>query len=113
MVKLQEMKGMASGGRVPLDRLPTEFVGTLVSEDIREDRQGRQCIYWNIELAEPIDDATTLTQKFSPMHIDELVKALSALGIEDTSELKGKRIRFRQRLFRIGNPRWMPIEILG
>ena len=104
--QLKELKKMGAG-RLPLNELPETFEATLVREEIRTDRMGRDCLYWIME----IEGQGTLTQKFSPMHIDELVKALEKLGINDTKDLIGKKMLMKVQHFRIGNPRWLPAEI--
>lgn len=105
MVNVVDMKKLGAG-RVQLSELPSEFTGKLTREEIRQDRMGRTCIYWVIETENGL-----VTQKFSPMHIDALADALKALKIEDTKELIGKTMLFRAKHFRIGNPRWIPVEI--
>jgi len=106
MVDVKDLKGMGAG-RIPLAELPEIFEAKLVREEIRTDRMGRQCLYWVLEIPEK----GNLTQKFSPMHIDELAKALAKLGVKDTKELIGKTMVFKAAHYRIGNPRWMPVEI--
>jgi hypothetical protein len=106
MPEIKALKSMGAG-RAQLTDLPPEFEGTLVREEIREDTRGRECLYWIIE----VEGKGTITQKFSPMHIDALVEALEQLKIENTKDLTGKRLLFRQKSFRIGNQRWLPVEI--
>ena len=106
MPNIKELKTLGTA-RVSLTDLPSEFEGTLLREEFREDARGRECLYWYIN----VPDKGTVTQKFSPMHIAALVEALEALKIEDTKELYGKKLLFRQKSFRIGNQRWLPVEV--
>jgi len=104
--KISELKQMAAG-RASLSQLPNEFYGKIIREEVRTDNRGRDCLYWVIA----VEGIGTITQKFSPMHIDALTRVLEALKVESTDELKGKRILFRSQRFSIGNPRWFPVEV--
>lgn len=104
--KISELKSMGAT-RIALTDLPSEFEGILLREEFREDTRGRECLYWYIEYPEK----GTVVQKFSPMHITALAEALENLKIEDTKQLYNQKLLFRVKSFRIGNQRWLPVEI--
>lgn len=106
MPKIEDLKNMGTT-RVSLTDLPTEFEGTLLREEFRADSRERECLYWYIDVPEK----GTVTQKFSPMHITALAEALEHMKVEDTKDLYGKKLLFRQKSFRIGNQRWLPVEL--
>jgi hypothetical protein len=106
MPKIDELKQFGTT-RVQLTDLPSEFEGTLLREEFREDARGRECLYWYID----VPNKGTVTQKFTSMHISALVEALQQLKIEDTKDIINKKILFRQKSFRIGNQRWLPVEV--
>ncbi len=109
-MKIEDLKKMSAGGRIQLNELPQEFIGVLVNERTVVDDRGRQLIYWDIQVEG--EKSGKLTQKFSPLHFDDLAEALTKLGITDTSQAIGKKFKFRQKIFRSGYPRWLPIELL-
>jgi hypothetical protein len=105
MVNIEDLKKMGAG-RISIADLPSEFFGVLEREEERTDRMGRKCLYWIIST-----EQGTLTQKYSPMHIDALAEALEKLKVKNTVELIGKTLKFKSKNFRIGNPRWLPVEV--
>jgi len=108
MPKLTELKERGAAASKRLVDLPSEFNATLTREDIRKDRMNKECLYWEITL----EDGSIVRQKYSPMHISELVGYLEKLKVTSTEELHGKKLHFKQFTSRIGNPRWYPIEVI-
>jgi hypothetical protein len=103
-----KLKSMAdTGERMQLADVPTQFVGKLEKEEVKTDKQGRECLYWSIAYAGKV-----ITQKFTPMQLQYLVEALKGLGVSSTDFLKGKNIEFTLKSFRIGNPRHLPTKII-
>ena len=108
MVSIDELKKLVKV-RKQLNELPSEFIGTLEAERIQEDSRGRQALFWDIRL----ESGELVTQKFTGGHLGTLLEAVEKLGFKSTDEMIGKKFKWRITHFRIGNPRWVPVELLS
>jgi hypothetical protein len=106
MVKVETLSEM-SFRRTELAELPEEFVGIYKSEEIRTDRRGKEALFVTIEL----EDGKEFVQKYTSLHLDRLVAALERMNISDSKKLVGKKLKWRQVQFSMGNPRWIPVEV--
>lgn len=104
-MEVSELKKFESEPRGELDKLPNEFDGTVEKQEFKKDARGKDCLYVTIKYTDG-----AITQKYSGMHIVELVKCLSAIGIVKTEELVGNTYVFKRTLFPMGNARWMPVQ---
>ena len=103
---LEKLKSMSDqSDRMQLSDVPETFIGVLRDEEVRDDNQGRNCLYFNIDY-----EGKTITQKFTPMQLQAFVEALRVLGINSTDELMGKKVEWKLKSFRIGNPRHLPVR---
>jgi hypothetical protein len=100
-----EKTGESGSERMDLRDVPDEFKGTLVSDEMRVDLQGRNCLYITINY-----EGKMVTEKYTPMHLEEMIASLQKMGLTDTSQLKGKQVTWKAKTFRIGNPRHFPTK---
>jgi len=105
--RVEDLKGMGKEIARATD-LPDEFVGTVTSTDIREDRTGRRCLYVRIRL----EDGRETVVKYTPMHIPLLARHLEELGIQTSQQFVGKKFVWRKEHFRIGYDRPMPTKVV-
>jgi len=88
--------------------LPDTFEARIIDAQIKEDKQGRKSLYLRLEL----EDGKITVMKYTPMHIAELVKFMTKMGIKTKDDLVGKKYQFKKVAFRIGFPRPMPIKVI-
>ena len=103
-ISLDELKKEV-GVRRSLSELPDEFEGVIVDYRLDSDRRGRKAFFLTIQL----DDGATITQKYTAMHLQDLIMALGRMkDIKVIDDIKGRRFRFIRKEYRIGMPRWIP-----
>ena len=106
--RVEDLKSMGKEIARATD-LPDEFVGTVESTDIREDKTGRRCLYVRIRL----EDGRETVVKYTPMHIPAFAHRLEELGIKTSHQFVGKTFVWRKEHFRIGYDRPIPVKVVG
>lgn len=94
--------------RAELSELPDQFTATVTNIAVKSDSRGRRALYFSLVL----DDGRQATQKYTSFHISALVKMAEELGIVNLRDMINRRFLFKKIVFRIGNPRWMPVKSL-
>lgn len=102
--KLREM----GKDRYDLQELPKKLIATIINYEFKEDARGKECLFIHF-LSE---DDRRLTQKYSSMHLAELVDALEQLKVKDLSGLMRQKLVLEQKKFRIGSPRLFPVKFV-
>lgn len=92
---------------IQLVDLPNEFIGTILSEEMKEDGRKKECLYWDIAL----DGGGSFTQKISRGFYTQLLKALQLLNATRTEAILNKRLKFQKMDLGVmqSNPRWFPV----
>ena len=107
MVSIEDLKREV-GIRRSLSELPDEFEATVVDYRLDTDRRGRKAFFLVVKL----DDGATVTQKYTAMHLQDFIMALGRIkDIKTIDELKGKKLKFVRKEYRMGMPRWLPQPI--
>lgn len=103
--QVEELDEMAQES-VDLSELPEEIEATV--QDVRRgtDDRGKDAIYIELESEEHGE----FTQKYTSMHLNELVPALEELGVDDTDDLLNNTYVWEQVDFDMGNPRFVPTD---
>jgi len=104
----EKLKEMASNvSLVSLKELPEEFVAKVDDYFFKEDSNGKECFYVVLN----IEGYGIVKQKFTPFQVAKLLDAFEKLKI-GPKNFKGRRYRWKQVTYRIGFPRWVPIEVI-
>lgn len=103
-MSLEELKKLGAK-RIELAELPKEIIATVTACEFKVDKTGRKCLY--VTLATP--ENASITQKYTPMHIPDLVYALEKLGYTSMKDLFSPH-KWILKNYRIGMPRLIPIE---
>jgi len=108
--KLKEMEKTEAMSAMPFEEIPDSFEGTLLSEEIRQDAHGVNCLFWSIGIK---GASQVITQKFTPTQIRRIRQFAEINRIEDTTDLIGKTMGFKKVTGnRNEKPRWYPAAIL-
>jgi hypothetical protein len=106
-MSLDELEEMATS-RVAIGELAPEFDATIVKHEVKPDTRGRKCLYLTLKFK----DKSSVTMKFTGMHIADLVAFMKANGVKDLEDLYGTPLHWKLREYRIGNKRHIPTTIL-
>ena len=87
---------------IDYNKLPDEFYGILMEEKSIENG-----ILWDIYIPEM---NSTMRERLTTLHFKSLAESLEKLNLSDTQELIGKKYKFERFLYRVGYPRWFPVE---
>jgi len=101
-VKIDALNEIAREKGIGAKDIPAEFTATVVDTEIVVDEFKRKCLNATVD----IDGLGVTTIKYTPMHVEELVKSMQKIGVDD---FKGK-FKFKKVEFEIGFARPMPIE---
>ena len=93
MVKVDDLLELEFSHNYP--DLPKKFVGKIKSVEVTKDGRGIDCVYVNIEL----EDGTSFSEKYSPIHIEGLIYQMLKAGVEDTEDLVGLRCEWELEEF--------------
>ena len=93
--------------RLELNALPDTIKKAIVKKTLwKNDSKDKRCLYVEFEVSEITGEPQIFTQKYSPMHLEELKKAMLALNIES---LDGQTLKLKLTKFHIGNARMIPV----
>lgn len=87
--------------RIDLDKLPEIIKATAIKAIWEKDNMERNCL-----IVEYKTSKGNFTQKYTPMHLNELKYAMKKLGIKNL--LEAGELTLRKTVFRIGFPRMIP-----
>jgi len=104
-MKLTDILNRKTGVYLDYKDVPNSFVGTILIESIIENG-----ITWEISLIG--DKSGVVKEKLTSLHLRKLGELMQKMGIDDTKELVDKKCRFQAFYFRIGFPRWLPVELI-
>jgi hypothetical protein len=79
---------------------------TLINYRLGKDRMGKECLFCDFKTK----DGKTLTQKYSSFHMNDLIEALKKLKLDHINGLSKSFYLFKTKMYRIGNPRLLPIK---
>jgi len=105
-ITIDELKELAVA-RVDISTLPTDFVGRVKKVEKRVDRRGREGIFITVGTGNG-----DVIFKYTRLHFGDLATNLEKMGITNLKDLEGKNVRFITKVFRMGNPRHLPVEIV-
>ena len=103
---IEELRELAVA-RVDLSSLPADFVGKVKKVENRIDRRGREAIFLTVGTSNG-----DVVFKYSRLHFGDLAMNLEKMGVRSLRDLEGKNVRFITKVFRMGNPRHLPVEIV-
>ncbi len=111
---INKMREMEKPEALPFSEIPDSFEGVLISEDVRQDAHGVNCLFWGISVNMGAKEGSRLIiQKFTPMQMRRIRQFAEINRIKDTSELIGKTMGFKKVAgSRNEKPRWYPAAIL-
>jgi hypothetical protein len=100
--------------RTELASLPDKFKGKVTHQEVRPDARNKEALYLTIELADKDDagEKQTIKQKYTKMHFAELTQAMEAMKLKDTESMVGVNFVWSRIGFKMGNHRWVPVEIV-
>lgn len=88
-VKLDSLKDIAKEKGVSANDIPEEFTASVVSTDTDTDDFNRKCLIAILN----IDGVGEAKVKYTPLHVEELVKALQRINIDEfAGKFKFKKI---------------------
>ena len=105
-ITIDELKELAVA-RIDISALPTDFVGRVKKVEKRVDKRGKEAIFVTVGT----NDGDVIF-KYTRLHFGDLAQSLEKMGIKNLRELEGKKVRFVTKMFRMGNPRHIPAEIV-
>lgn len=107
MKDLEDLKS----GRVELEDAPRYIQPTSIESEQKEDKDEKMCLYLHFKYMEE-EDEMTVTQKYTPFHIAQLVKRMKLMKIKDcTKWLTPNQWKMEQEVFKgVGFPKYLPVQ---
>ena len=108
-MSLKELKAKEQK-RLELDELPEEIDVKIIKWVEEKDKRGDLCLFVNMNSAKG-----DFTQKYTPYHYSELVKAFEKLDMDGWEEAvnKGIVLHMKRKTFAMGNARYIPQSIIA
>ena len=111
-MSIKDLEGLKSG-RVELDDAPKYIYPERIDSEIKEDNSEKKqrCLYLNFYWTEDGEERT-VTQKYTPFHIQKLVARAKLMQIKDlTKWVGGKPWKMEHEVFKgVGFPKYMPVQ---